>query len=61
MILETKFDIKDYVKIIPLDDFLGRVIGIHYDGLDVVYKIEFYASFTQNEIIVYEDEIELIS
>jgi hypothetical protein len=57
--IEAKFKPKQYVKIRPLDNLKGRIIGIYFDGADVTYKVEYYADSVQNQIFLFEDEISI--
>ena len=56
MIFTTKFEIKDKVKIIPLENCDGIILNIYYKN-GIEYFVRYFHEGKINEVYFYEDEL----
>ena len=58
MIVETKFELNQKVKIKPFSHIEGRILGFYYSHYGVKYYISYAVNFDWKEAYFYEDELE---
>ena len=60
MKIETKFEIHQKVKIIPLDNMEGRIIGFYYYNGSLTYWIRYFVNSEEKREYFYEDELVVV-
>ena len=58
MIVETKFELKQKVKIKPFSFIEGRILGFYYGALGLKYYVSYPVEFQIKEEYFYEEELE---
>jgi hypothetical protein len=56
MRIDTKFDINKSVKIIPLENLVGRIISIFYLN-QIEYRVRYFHNGELKEVYFLEDEL----
>lgn len=59
MQVDLKFNIKDKVRILALEDLKGRIVSIWILDNCIKYEVRYFYNCDKKEVYFYEDEIEL--
>ena len=59
MKIETKYEILQKVKIVPLDNMSGRIIGFYYLNGVMTYWTRYFVNAEEKREYFYEDELVL--
>lgn len=57
MNIETKYELKQKVKILPLDGKIGTIDGIYIGFGGIKYYISYYVDYDEKENYFYEEDV----
>ena len=57
MIIETKFELDEKVKIIPFDEKEGRITGFYYSACGLKYYVAYFINYECKYEYFYQDEL----
>ena len=61
MDIKNKFQLKQKVKVIPLDNIEARIEGFYYSYYGLKYYVYFYVDYKENSGYFFEDELVVIN
>ena len=57
MTFDVQYLLGSHVKILPIENVLGRVIQIHLDWMGTTYKVRYFHHGEEKVTFVFEDEL----
>lgn len=60
MIIESKYSLKDRVRIIALEKIIGVVVSIWFSNIGLQYEVRYFFNGESKQIYLFDFEIEAV-
>jgi hypothetical protein len=58
MVISSRFNVGDVVKILPLDKYEGVVLAIYYSDIGMQYRVRYFYNGDPKDTYLFDREIE---